>query len=92
MTPDWYDTLVGDWHRPLHAVVDVLPVELRGEAQGGNAAAARAVERFCKGIVDAVAPYVVRRTAIKAGVVARDLAIGGHHDDAYRKALIRQTA
>ena len=26
---------------------------------GGRAAAARAVERFCKGIVDAVAPYVV---------------------------------
>lgn len=24
MTPDWYDTLVGDWHRPLHAVVKVV--------------------------------------------------------------------
>jgi len=24
VTPDWYDTLVGDWHRPLHAVVKVV--------------------------------------------------------------------
>ena len=33
--------------------IDLLPVELRGEAP------AAAVERFCRGIVDAVAPYVV---------------------------------
>ena len=33
--------------------VDLLPVELRGETP------AAAVERFCRGIVDAVAPYVV---------------------------------
>jgi orotidine-5'-phosphate decarboxylase len=39
--------------------IDLLPVELRGEAQGGRAAAAAAVERFCRGIADAVAPYVV---------------------------------
>ncbi len=39
--------------------VDLLPVELRGEAVLGRAPAAAAVERFCKGIVDAVAPYVV---------------------------------
>ena len=43
----------------LDPVVDLLPVELRGEAAAGRAAAASAVERFCKGIVDAVAPYVV---------------------------------
>lgn len=43
----------------LDPVVDLLPVELRGEAAAGRAAAAAAVERFCKGIVDAVAPYVV---------------------------------
>ena len=43
----------------LDPVVDVLPVELRGEAAAGRSAAAVAVERFCKGIVDAVAPYVV---------------------------------
>ena len=39
--------------------LDLLPVELRGEATAGGAAAAGAVERFCCGIVDAVAPYVV---------------------------------
>ena len=39
--------------------IDLLPVELRGEAVGGREAAAAAVERFCKGIIDAVAPYVV---------------------------------
>ena len=39
--------------------VDLLPVELRGEAVRGRAPAAAAVERFCKGIVDAVAPYAV---------------------------------
>ena len=39
--------------------IDLLPVELRGEAVRGRGAAARAVERFCKGIVDAVAPYAV---------------------------------
>jgi orotidine-5'-phosphate decarboxylase len=43
----------------LDPVVELLPVELRGEASHGRAAAAAAVERFCKGIVDAVAPYVV---------------------------------
>ncbi len=43
----------------LDPLVDLLPVELRGEATAGRAAAAGAVERFCKGIVDAVAPYVV---------------------------------
>lgn len=39
--------------------LDLLPMELRGEAVLGRAAAASAVVRFCKGIVDAVAPYVV---------------------------------
>jgi orotidine-5'-phosphate decarboxylase len=39
--------------------VDLLPVELRGEAVLGRAAAASAVARFCKGIIDAVGPYVV---------------------------------
>jgi orotidine-5'-phosphate decarboxylase len=43
----------------LDPVVDMLPVELRGEAVAGRAAAAAAVERFCAGIVDAIAPYVV---------------------------------
>jgi orotidine-5'-phosphate decarboxylase len=39
--------------------LDLLPMELRGEAVLGRSAAASAVARFCKGIVDAVAPYVV---------------------------------
>ena len=39
--------------------VDLLPVELRGEAVLGRAAAGAAVTRFCKAIVDAVAPYAV---------------------------------
>jgi orotidine-5'-phosphate decarboxylase len=43
----------------LDPVVDMLPVELRGEAAAARSAAASAVERFCTGIVDAVAPYVV---------------------------------
>ena|SRR5438034_1084624 len=38
--------------------VDLLPVELKGEAVLGRAEAGRAVARFCRGIVDAVAPYV----------------------------------
>ena len=39
--------------------IDLLPVELRGEAAAGGAAAGAAVERFCRGIVDAVGPHVV---------------------------------
>ena len=39
--------------------VDLLPVELRGDAHLGRAYAAEAVGRFCRGIVDAVAPSVV---------------------------------
>jgi orotidine-5'-phosphate decarboxylase len=39
--------------------LDLLPMELRGEAVLGRAAAASAFARFCKGIVDAVGPYVV---------------------------------
>lgn len=43
----------------LDPMVDLLPMELRGEAVLGRAAAASSVARFCKGIVDAVGPYVV---------------------------------
>jgi orotidine-5'-phosphate decarboxylase len=39
--------------------LDLLPMELRGEAVLGRAAAASAVARFCNGIMDAVGPYVV---------------------------------
>jgi orotidine-5'-phosphate decarboxylase len=38
---------------------DLLPVELRGEVHLGREEAADACSRFCRGLVDAVAPYVV---------------------------------
>jgi orotidine-5'-phosphate decarboxylase len=38
---------------------ELLPVELRGEAHVSRAAAADACGRFCCGLIDAVAPYVV---------------------------------
>src|SRR5918912_4618813 len=38
---------------------ELLPVELRGEATLGREGAAAACARFCCGLVDAVAPYVV---------------------------------
>src|ERR671931_812652 len=38
---------------------DLLPVELRGDAHLGREQAAEACARFCRGVVDAVAPYVV---------------------------------
>ncbi len=38
---------------------DLLPVELKGEAHLGRAESADACARFCRGLVDAVAPYVV---------------------------------
>jgi orotidine-5'-phosphate decarboxylase len=38
---------------------ELLPVELRGETHLSRGAAADAVSRFCCGLVDAVAPYVV---------------------------------
>jgi orotidine-5'-phosphate decarboxylase len=43
----------------LDPVPDLLPVELRGDAHLGRANAADACARFCRGLVDAVAPYVV---------------------------------
>jgi orotidine-5'-phosphate decarboxylase len=38
---------------------ELLPVELRGEAHVSRPAAADACARFCRGLVDAVSPYVV---------------------------------
>ncbi len=43
----------------LDPALDLLPVELRGDAHLGRDRAAAAVVRFCSGIVDAVAPSVV---------------------------------
>src|SRR4029453_11440001 len=38
---------------------ELLPVELRGETYQSRGAAADACARFCRGLIDAVAPYVV---------------------------------
>src|SRR2546421_9297566 len=38
---------------------DLLPVELRGDSHLGREHVADACSRFCRGLVDAVAPYVV---------------------------------
>src|SRR5207302_11000153 len=38
---------------------DLLPVELRGDSHLGREHVAEACSRFCRGLVDAVAPYVV---------------------------------
>src|SRR5581483_5622392 len=43
----------------LDPVPEMLPVELRGEAVLGREHAAAACARFCRGIIDAVAPYAV---------------------------------
>ena len=43
----------------LDPVVEQLPRELRRDAEGGRADAAQAFLRFCRGIVDAVAPHAV---------------------------------
>src|ERR671936_840311 len=43
----------------LDPSLELLPVELRGEAHLGRDHAADAVSRFCRGIVDAVAPVAV---------------------------------
>lgn len=43
----------------LDPALDLLPVELRGDAHLGRTQAADAISRFCRGIVDAVGPYVV---------------------------------
>jgi orotidine-5'-phosphate decarboxylase len=38
---------------------ELLPVELRGDAHLSRGSAADAVARFCRGLVDAAAPYIV---------------------------------
>jgi orotidine-5'-phosphate decarboxylase len=60
------DRLAGEVERKRSQLVvgldpraELLPVELRAAAHGNRAAAADACERFCRGIIDAVAPYAV---------------------------------
>jgi orotidine-5'-phosphate decarboxylase len=43
----------------LDPVPDLLPMELRGEARTSRGQFADAFSRFCRGIIDAVAPYAV---------------------------------
>jgi orotidine-5'-phosphate decarboxylase len=43
----------------LDPVTELLPLELAGEAQIGRTEAADACERFCRGVIDAVAQYAV---------------------------------
>jgi orotidine-5'-phosphate decarboxylase len=43
----------------LDPQLELLPVELRGDAHLGREAGAEACARFCCGLIDAVAPYVV---------------------------------
>jgi orotidine-5'-phosphate decarboxylase len=61
--PDRLSEAVDRKHSQLLVGLDprpeLLPVELRGEANAGREAAADACARFCRGLVDAVAPYVV---------------------------------
>jgi orotidine-5'-phosphate decarboxylase len=43
----------------LDPQLDLLPVELRGDAHTGRDAAATAYARFCRGLIDAAGPYCV---------------------------------
>ena len=43
----------------LDPVPELLPLELAGDAGLGRAEAADACERFCRGVIDAVASYAV---------------------------------
>jgi orotidine-5'-phosphate decarboxylase len=43
----------------LDPQLDLLPLELRGDAHTGREAAATAFVRFCRGLIDAVCPYCV---------------------------------
>src|SRR5919198_1766344 len=43
----------------LDPVLDLLPLELRGDAHIGRPAAAEAAARFCCGIIDSIAPHAV---------------------------------
>ena len=43
----------------LDPVIDLLPVELQGETHAGAQARAEGVTRFCRGLIDAAAPFSV---------------------------------
>jgi len=66
----------------LDPVLDLLPVELQGETRAGPQARADAVARFCRGLIDAVAPVVV---AVKPQLAFFE-ALGSHGLRAFEDA------
>jgi orotidine-5'-phosphate decarboxylase len=66
----------------LDPVLDLLPVELQGEARAGPQACADAVTRFCRGLIDAAAPACV---AIKPQLAFFE-AFGSHGLRAFENA------
>src|SRR5215468_9394864 len=66
----------------LDPVVELLPVELQGDALGGPAARADAVARFCRGLIDAAASSCV---AVKPQLAFFE-ALGSHGMRAFERA------
>ena len=66
----------------LDPVLDLLPVELQGEAGASPAARADAVARFCRGLIDAAAPACV---AVKPQLAFFE-ALGSHGLRAFEDA------
>src|SRR2546425_6622451 len=66
----------------LDPVLDLLPVELQGEAASGPAGRANAVARFCRGLIDAAAPACV---AVKPQLAFFE-ALGSHGMRAFEEA------
>jgi orotidine-5'-phosphate decarboxylase len=66
----------------LDPVIELLPVELQGEAAAGPAARGDAVARFCRGLIDAAAPVCV---AVKPQLAFFE-ALGSHGLRAFEDA------
>jgi orotidine-5'-phosphate decarboxylase len=66
----------------LDPVLDHLPVELQGEAAAGPAARGDAFARFCRGLIDAAAPFCV---AVKPQLAFFE-ALGSHGLRAFEEA------
>src|SRR5213082_1544262 len=66
----------------LDPVLDLLPVELQGEAAAGPASRGDAVARFCRGLIDAAAPFCV---AVKPQLAFFE-ALGSHGLRAFEAA------
>ncbi len=68
----------------LDPVVDLLPVELQGDAGAGPQARADAVARFCRGLIDAAAPACV---AVKPQLAFFE-ALGAHGMHAFEEESV----